>query len=276
MGKEKKYFWLKLMDNFFTQPRIKKLRKIAGGDTYTIIYLKMQLLSLNDGGRLFFEGIEENIIEEIALTIDEEIENVEVTFQYLLNQGLIEEITKDEYLMPETKLLIGSETSAAERMRKHRNSKKALQCYADVTTCYDDVTNCYTDIDIEKDINKEYICANRGANAPIESANEATFDPKMHFEEFWNLYPKKVNKKKAKDKFCKVCKSEEIFKQLTNGLNIQIKSKNWLKENGQYIPHPTTWLNGERWNDEIPKSEINKTVTYEEMRENDPFFEDTL
>lgn len=258
MGKEKKYFWLKLMDNFFTQPRIKKLRKIAGGDTYTIIYLKMQLLSLNDGGRLFFEGIEENIIEEIALTIDEEIENVEVTFQYLLNQGLIEEITQNEYLMPETKLLIGSETSAAERMRKHRNSKKALQCY-------DDVTNCYTDIDIEKDINKEYICA-----------NATPFDPKMHFEEFWNLYPKKVNKKRAKDKFCKVCKNEEIFKQLMNGLNIQIKSKDWLKESGQFIPHPTTWLNGERWNDEISSEEVLQTVTYEEMRENDPFFEDTL
>lgn len=276
MSKEKKYFWLKLMDNFFTQPRIKKLRKIAGGDTYTIIYLKMQLLSLNDGGRLFFEGIEENIIEEIALTIDEEIENVEVTFQYLLNQGLVEEITQNEYLMPETKLLIGSETSAAERMRKHRNSKKALQCYADVTTCNDGVTNCYTDIDIEKDIDKEYICANNGANAPTESANETPFDPKMHFEEFWNLYPKKVNKKKAKDKFCKICKNEETLKKIMNGLTIQIKSKDWLKENGQYIPHPTTWLHGERWNDELSSKEVVQTVTYEEMRENDPFFEDTL
>ncbi len=107
-------------------------------------------------------------------------------------------------------------------------------------------------------------------------ANATPFDPKMHFEEFWNLYPKKVNKKKAKDKFCKVCKNEEIFKQLMNGLNIQIKSKNWLKENGQYIPHPTTWLNGERWMDEISGKEVIQTVTYEEMRENDPFFEDTL
>ena len=56
----KRYYWLKLQKDFFTQPKIKKLRKIAGGDTYTIIYLKMQLLSLNNGGKLFFEGIEEN------------------------------------------------------------------------------------------------------------------------------------------------------------------------------------------------------------------------
>ena len=41
---EKKYYWLKLKEGFFEQKIIKKLRKIAGGDTYVIIYLKMQLL----------------------------------------------------------------------------------------------------------------------------------------------------------------------------------------------------------------------------------------
>ena len=36
----KKYYWLKLKEDFFRDKKIKKLRKIAGGDTYTIIYLK--------------------------------------------------------------------------------------------------------------------------------------------------------------------------------------------------------------------------------------------
>ena len=43
----KKYYWLKLNEGFFRDKKIKKLRKIAGGDTYTVIYLKMQLLSLS-------------------------------------------------------------------------------------------------------------------------------------------------------------------------------------------------------------------------------------
>ena len=72
----KKYYWLKLMNDFFTLLKIKKLRRIAGGDTYTIIYLKMQLLSLKHNGKLFFEGIEDNFAEEISLTIDEDPENV--------------------------------------------------------------------------------------------------------------------------------------------------------------------------------------------------------
>lgn len=85
----KKYYWLKLMSDFFTQPKIKKLRKIAGGDTYTIIYLKLQLSSLKNDGKLFFEGIEENIFKEIALDIDEKVENVKFTIEYLCKQKLI-------------------------------------------------------------------------------------------------------------------------------------------------------------------------------------------
>ena len=57
----KKYYWFKLKEDFFRQKEIKKLRKIAGGDTYTIIYLKMQLLSLQNAGILKYSAIEDNI-----------------------------------------------------------------------------------------------------------------------------------------------------------------------------------------------------------------------
>lgn len=147
----KRYYWLKLQKDFFTQPKIKKLRKIAGGDTYTIIYLKMQLLSLNNGGKLFFEGIEENFPEEIALTIDEDPDNVKVTVQYLLSQGLIEPCSETEFLMTETQSLICSESESAERVRASRKNK-ALQCNTNVTECNNNVQKCNTDIDIDIDI----------------------------------------------------------------------------------------------------------------------------
>ena len=50
--KPKQYYWLKLKDDFFRQKEIKKLRKIAGGDTYTIIYLKMLLLAIKEENKL--------------------------------------------------------------------------------------------------------------------------------------------------------------------------------------------------------------------------------
>lgn len=144
----KRYYWLKLQKDFFTQPKIKKLRKIASGDTYTIIYLKMQLLSLNNGGKLFFDGIEESFSEEIALTIDEDPDNVKVTVQYLLSQGLIESCSETEFLMTETQSLICSESESAERVRASRKNK-ALQCNTNVTECNNNVQKCNTDIDID-------------------------------------------------------------------------------------------------------------------------------
>jgi len=146
----KKYYWLKLRDDFFTQPRIKKLRRIAGGDTYTIIYLKLQLLSLKNGGELFFENIEDDIIEELALQIDEEVDNVKITFNFLINQGLVE-LVDDKVEMIETKGLIGKETDSAERVRKHRSrleEQKALHCNTLVTICN-------TEKEIDKEIEKE-------------------------------------------------------------------------------------------------------------------------
>ena len=148
----KKYYWLKLKEDFFRDKKIKKLRKIAGGDTYTIIYLKMQLLSLKNNGALIFEGVEENFAEEIALDIDEDIDNVKVTLMFLLKNGLLEETEQDHYVMTETIKCIGSESASAERVRKHREvqkqkeEQKMLQCNTEVTNC---------NIEIEKREKKE-------------------------------------------------------------------------------------------------------------------------
>lgn len=141
----KKYYWLKLKNNFFSQPKIKKLRKIAGGDTYTIIYLKMQLYSLEDDGKLYFDGIEENFVEEMALKIDEDPENVGVTIQFLIAQGLMILCDDNEYLMTETQESIGSESDSAQRVRAHRE-RKALHCNDTVTLC-----NTEKEIEIEKE-----------------------------------------------------------------------------------------------------------------------------
>lgn len=91
----KRYYWLKLPDGFFRQKAIKKLRKIAGGDTYTIIYLKMLLVAMKQDGRLYFEGVEATFYDELALDLDEEVENVRVTVMFLIQQDLIGDLTTE-------------------------------------------------------------------------------------------------------------------------------------------------------------------------------------
>lgn len=94
---EKRYYWLKLFDDFFTSKRIKKLRNLAGGDTYTIIYLKMQLKSLKDEGYLYFDGVMDDFAEELALDIDEKTEDVKNAIRILTEYGLFEQIDSVTY-----------------------------------------------------------------------------------------------------------------------------------------------------------------------------------
>lgn len=154
MGENKRYYWLKLKEDFFTQPRIKKLRRIAGGDTYTLIYLKLQLLSIKNSGTLIFEGIEDDFIEELALTIDEEVDNVKFTVMYLINQGLMEEVEKDEYALVEARQNIGSETASTIRSRRSREQQKALQCNTVATICNTEI-DIEKEIEIDKELDKE-------------------------------------------------------------------------------------------------------------------------
>lgn len=129
----KRYYWLKLKEDFFTSKRIKKLRKLAGGDTYTIIYLKMQLLSLKTDGILRWSGLEDNFADELALDIDESPENVRVVLQYLLSCGLAETDDNTTFFLPWVAENTGSENASAQRVREYRSKQKALQCNADVT-----------------------------------------------------------------------------------------------------------------------------------------------
>ena len=160
---EKRYYWLKLADDFFTSKRIKMLRSLAGGDTFTIIYLKMQLKALKTEGYLYYDGIMDNFAKELALDIDETEENVKITIQYLLSVGLlISSEDGKEYILPYTQKLIGSEGSSTQRMRMHRDRKKQetlSQCDNNVTPL---LQNGYGEIEIDKekeiDIEKEVRC----------------------------------------------------------------------------------------------------------------------
>lgn len=130
---EKRYYWLKLNEDYLTSPKIKKLRKIAGGDTFTIIYLKMQLMSVKNKGIITFEGIEETFEEELSLKLDEDLDNVKITLSYLQAQGLIEN-DNNEFLLTEACKNIGSEVDSAERVRAFRERQKMLQCNDSVTS----------------------------------------------------------------------------------------------------------------------------------------------
>lgn len=153
----KRYYWLKLREDFFRQLAIKKLRKIAGGDTYTVIYLKMMLLAMQNDGVLGYECAEQEFAENLALDIDEEIDNVQVTLSFLLKNELIVPYENGNVLLPEVVKNVGSEGDSAKRVRALRE-RKALHCNTDVTLPLRSGNKTVTlekDIDIEIDKEKD-------------------------------------------------------------------------------------------------------------------------
>ena len=145
--KNKRYYWIQLAQDFFKSKEMKLLRKIAGGDTHTIIYLKMMLISLEDGGHIYYDGLADNLAEEIALVIDENVEDIKITLIFLESKGLLTRINDRDYFLEQVPEMVGSETASTRRSRKHRELR-GLHCNTIATTCNGD-------IDIEKDIDTD-------------------------------------------------------------------------------------------------------------------------
>ena len=149
MGTNKRFYWIKLNTNFFIQREVKSIRRTENGLLYIVIYLKLLLLSANTGGLLKFENTEDSLVEELSIEIDEEPEDVKNAIEVLQKKNLITISSNDEFFLNKAPDMVGSETAAAERMRKSRAKKKELEKNV---TMLPNVTNCYTEIDIDKEI----------------------------------------------------------------------------------------------------------------------------
>lgn len=143
----RRYYWLQLKDDFFNSKEMKLMRKLPGGEEITIIYLKMMLVSLSEQGKLYFEGLAEDLAEELSLIIDEDPEAIRLTLMFLTKKKLLTTSDNYQFNLEQVPEMIGSETASARRVRKHRENQKALQCNSDVTKCNGDID---IDIDIDK------------------------------------------------------------------------------------------------------------------------------
>ena len=97
------------------------------------------------------------------------------------------------------------------------------------------------------------------------------------FEYFWDSYPKKVAKQSALKVWMKLKPNDELVDTIIKAVERQKRSETWKKDGGQFIPHPATWLNGHRWEDEVATKsrgyqgndtdidDILKGLSYEEL-----------
>lgn len=135
----KRYYWIKLQATFFDDLKIKKMRKITGGDTFVCIYLKLMLLSLKCDGIIEFESVYDTIEAELADKLGEKTENVKATLVFASSMNMVEIRANNSLLFSQVEEMTGSESASATRMRKHRalenkKQKQMSQCDKNVTT----------------------------------------------------------------------------------------------------------------------------------------------
>lgn len=82
-----------------------------------------------------------------------------------------------------------------------------------------------------------------------EKEKEKKKEQEELFERFWAVYPRHVNKPAAKKAFLALKPDEELLKTMMDAVDRQKKSPQWQDQ--QYIPHPATWLHGNRWEDDV-------------------------
>lgn len=86
-----------------------------------------------------------------------------------------------------------------------------------------------------------------GSKVAVASSNNGEL-----FEQFWTVYPRKVGRKKCRQIWDRLKPSAELTGQIVTAVRAYRRTDQWLKENGSFIPHPSTFLNQARWEDELP------------------------
>ncbi|BDR73369.1 hypothetical protein K144316041_23800 [Clostridium tetani] len=156
----KRYYWLKLQDNFFDREEIKVVESMKNGKDYILFYMKLLLKSVKTEGELRFRGVIPYTPEMLSSITNTDIDTVMVAVDMFTQLGLMEKWDDGTLFMIETQNMVGSETDSAKRMRKLRKEhrKKQLppsQCDGDVQGSDENVQNSDIEIDTEIELDKE-------------------------------------------------------------------------------------------------------------------------
>lgn len=207
---------------------------------------------------LLFEGLwlladREGRLEDRPLRIKGEIFpyrdgiNVEDLLSWLEQNGFIDRYTND-----------GHAYIQVLNFKKHQNPHKneAPSEIPEKTIC------CTDSVKIEKSTDKIGIAPADSLipdslNLIPDSLIPASTDAEL-FDKFWRMYPNKKGKANAEKAWAKIKVTAGLFTLISDGLARQVVCADWKKDGGAFIPHPATWLNGRRWEDEV-KPDSGKT-----------------
>lgn len=149
MSKNKKYYWLKLKDDFFDRDEIKIIEGEQNGKDYIIFYMKLLLKSIKTEGELFFRDAIPYSVQMLGTITKTNIDTVKVAVELFTSLGLMEKWNNGTLFMIETQNMIGSESKWANYKRVERSKNEKIG------QCPEMSKKSQIDIETEKDIERE-------------------------------------------------------------------------------------------------------------------------
>mgnify|MGYP002697679600 CR=1 FL=1 len=234
--KNKRYYWLKLHKDFFKRHDIKIVENMENGKDYILFYMKILLESIDHNGYLRFNDTIPYNDKMLSTITDTNIDIVRSAIKVFKDLQLLE-IQDDQTIhMLQTKQMLGTETEWAAKKRIYREKQRLL---LDQNETIKDNVRQEKEKELDIELDKDYKTLDR-------------------FDVFWKSYPKKIGKQKCHRWFKNHKVTDNLVKQMLMTLDLQKKTQQWKKQNGQFIPHPYTWLNQGRWEDEIEQNRWDK------------------
>ena len=197
MSDNRKYYYLKLKENYFDDDSIVLLESMQDGVLYSNILLKLYLKSLKHGGRLQLDEDIPYTAQMIATITRQQIGTVERALQIFLKLGLVEVLDSGTFYMSNIELLIGQSSTEAERKRAARIQNKALSAPRTNGGHLSDIRP--PEIEIEKEIEiKREIEKGRSARAygryqNVFLTDEELADLQVSFPAVWEQYIEKLS-----------------------------------------------------------------------------------
>ncbi len=116
----KKYYWLKLHENFFEREEVKVIEMQTNGEKYIIFYLKLLVKSISTEGRLMFRDVIPYTPDMLSKITNTDVDTVKVAIDLFAKLGLMDKLDNGALFMREVKNMIGSESKWAQYKRKDK------------------------------------------------------------------------------------------------------------------------------------------------------------
>ena len=195
MSDNKKYYYLKLKEDFFDNEEMKVLESMKNGVEYQNVYLKMCLLSLKSDGALLFKNMLPYSIEMLSSVLRVNIDTVKTAIEIFQKIGLITVTDTETIYMTDIQTLVGQSSTEAERVKRYRQNlaqKKQEQIEASseiertnvvqmYETCTGNVQNC-TPENRDKSIENRDKSINSKSHSSAKSKSDDTFPDNCYAE----------------------------------------------------------------------------------------------